>query len=40
MRGMTLEEATAYFATSRENLENVYSSYIPDALTNAAGIIN
>ncbi len=40
MRGMTLEDATDYFATSRETLENVYRSYSPDALTNAAGIIN
>ena len=40
MRGMTLEDATAYFATSRETLENVYRSYSPDALKNAAGIMN
>ncbi|MBL6427749.1 MAG: site-specific integrase [Maritimibacter sp.] len=39
-RGMTLEDATAYFATSRETLENVYRSYSPDALKNAAGIMN
>ncbi len=37
---MTLEDATAYFATSRETLKNVYRSYSPDALTNEAGIIN
>lgn len=40
MRGMTLEDATAYFATSRETLENVYRSYSPDALKNAAGIMD
>ena len=40
MRGMTLEDATAYFATSRETLENVYRSYSPDALKKAAGIMD
>lgn len=40
MRGMTLEDATAYFSTSREILENVYRSYSPDALRNAAGIMD
>ncbi|MEW2912289.1 tyrosine-type recombinase/integrase [Leisingera sp. JC11] len=40
MRGMTLEDATAYFSTSRETLENVYRSYSPDALKNAAGIMD
>ncbi|PCH75195.1 MAG: integrase [Rhodobacteraceae bacterium] len=40
MRGMTLEDATAYFATSRETLEDVYRSYSPDALRNAAGIMD
>ncbi len=40
MRGMTLEDATAYFATSRETLENVYRSYSPDALKNAVGIMD
>lgn len=40
MHGMTLEDATAYFATSRETLENVYRSYSPDALKNAAGIMD
>ncbi|TDE38930.1 hypothetical protein [Antarcticimicrobium sediminis] len=38
--GMTLEDATAYFATSREILENVYRSYSPDALKNAANIMD
>lgn len=40
MRGMTLEDATAYFATSRETLENVYRSYSPDALKNATEIMD
>lgn len=39
-RGMTLEDAAAYFATSRETLENVYRSYSPDALKKAAGIMD
>ncbi|MBZ0130260.1 MAG: site-specific integrase [Rhodobacteraceae bacterium] len=39
-RGMTLEDATAYFATSRETLEEVYRSYSPDAQKNAAEIMN
>ncbi len=38
--GMTLEDATAYFATSRETLENVYRSYSPDVLKRAANIMN
>lgn len=40
MRGMTLEDATAYFATSRETLESVYRSYSPDALRTAASIMD
>jgi integrase len=40
MKGMTLEDATAYFSTSRETLENVYRSYSPDALKNAVGIMD
>ncbi len=40
MRGMTLEDTTHYFATSRETPENVDRSYSPDALKNAAGSIN
>ena len=40
MRGMTLEDATAYFATSRETLESVYRSYSPDALRTAANIMD
>ena len=38
--GMTLEDATAYFATSRETLENVYRSYSPDVLKRAAKVMN
>ncbi len=40
MRGMTLEDATAYFATSRETLEDVYRSYSPDALRKAVEIMD
>lgn len=40
MKGMTLEDASAYFDTSSETLENVYRSYSPEALKTAAGIMN
>lgn len=38
--GMTLELATAYFATSRATLEDVYRSYSPDAHREAAEIMD
>jgi len=40
MNGMTLEQATEYFATSRDTLENTYRSYSPDAQKDAAKIMN
>ena len=40
MEGMTLEEATDFFATSRETLEEVYRSYSPDAQENSASIMD
>lgn len=40
MEGMTLEEATDFFATSRVTLEDVYRSYSPDAQSNAAAIMD
>lgn len=38
--GMTLEEATDFFATSRDTLEDVYRSYSPDAQENSASIMD
>ncbi len=40
MAGMTLEQATDYFATSRETLEDVYRSYSPQAQKEAAAIMD
>ncbi|OSP53439.1 hypothetical protein BV911_17970 [Pseudoruegeria sp. SK021] len=40
MKGMTLELATDYFATSRETLENTYRSYGPEAHKEAASIMD
>lgn len=40
MAGMTLEQATDYFSTSRETLEDVYRSYSPEAQKEAAAIMD
>ena len=40
MRGMTLEDATAYFANSHKTLEDAHCSYSPDALRNPAEIMD
>lgn len=40
MEGMTLEEATDFFATSRDTLEEVYRSYSPEAQKNSASIMD
>jgi len=40
MKGMTLEMATDFFATSRETLEEVYRSYHPDTQREAAAIMD
>jgi integrase len=40
MKGMTLEMAVDFFATSRETLENVYRSYHPDAQREAVEIMD
>ena len=40
MKGMTLEMAVDYFATSRETLKDVYRSYHPDAQREAAEIMD
>ncbi|MDE4141913.1 tyrosine-type recombinase/integrase [Phaeobacter gallaeciensis] len=40
MAGMTLEQATDYFATSRDTLEDVYRSYSPHAQKEAAAIMD
>ncbi|MBF9059552.1 tyrosine-type recombinase/integrase [Rhodobacterales bacterium HKCCSP123] len=38
--GMRLEEASEFFATSRDTLENVYRSYGPDAQKEAVEVMN
>ncbi|MCP3969017.1 MAG: hypothetical protein GY717_01585 [Rhodobacteraceae bacterium] len=40
MAGMTLKQATDYFATSRETLEDIYRSYSPHAQKEAAAIMD
>jgi len=40
MAGMTLEQATDYFSTSRDTLEDVYRSYSPHAQKEAAAIMD
>ena len=40
MAGMSLEQATDYFATSRDTLEDVYRSYSPQAQKEAAAIMD
>ncbi|MDR9429024.1 MAG: hypothetical protein RI553_13075 [Salibaculum sp.] len=40
MKGMSLEMAVDFFATSRETLENVYRSYHPDAQREAVEIMD
>jgi integrase len=40
IKGMTLEMATDYFATSRDTLEDVYRSYSPEAHREAAEIMD
>lgn len=40
MAGMSLEQATDYFSTSRETLEDVYRSYSPEAQKEAAAIMD
>lgn len=40
MKGMTLEMAVDFFATSRDTLENVYRSHHPDAQREAAEIMD
>jgi len=40
IKGMTLEMATGYFATSRNTLEDVYRSYSPEAHREAAEIMD
>ena len=40
MAEMTLEQATDYFSTSRETLEDVYLSYSPEAQKEATAIMD
>ncbi|NBD31004.1 MAG: hypothetical protein GVY31_13320 [Alphaproteobacteria bacterium] len=40
MKGVSLEMAVNFFATSRETLENIYRSYLPDAQREAVEIMD
>jgi hypothetical protein len=40
MKGMTLEMATDYFATSRDTLEDVYRAHSPESHREAAEIMD